>query len=189
MYINVLVLRVATNDTMVGFYSIAEKVILAARQVLSVYFQVVYPQVCQLAIKSKRELYYFLKRNYLPFLTLVSMGSLFLLFFTIPVVRFFLKTDYDIPVSYLRIMCFVPFIVCLNIPAYQVMLAYNKRKVLMRIFVIGTILNIALNLGFVPTWGGLATSYVVLITELFITLSLLVFVNRDPQTKPLKYIM
>jgi PST family polysaccharide transporter len=189
MYINVLVLRLVTNDRMVGFYSIAEKIILAARQVLSVYFQVVYPQVCQLAVKSKQELYFFLKRNYLFFLVSMLLGGFFLLFLAEPIIGFFLKVDQAIPAEYLRIMCFVPFIVCLNIPAYQVLLAFNKKEALMKVFIVGTILNIVLNLSLVPVWGAIGTSYVVLITEAFITLSLIVFMNRDPKTKTLKYIM
>lgn len=189
MYVNVLVLRVLTNDTVVGYYSIADKIIIAARQLLGVYFQAIYPQVCQLALKSKQELHYFLRKNYIGFLACVFMGGLVLLFISEPVVSFFLKTNQHIPALYLRVMSFVPFIVCLNIPAYQILLAYNKKEVLVRVFFIGTVLNILLNLILVSKLDALGTSYVVLITESFITICLLYLVNRDPQYRPLKYVI
>jgi PST family polysaccharide transporter len=189
MYVNVLVLRVLTNDTAVGYYSIAEKVVVAARQLLGVYFQAIYPQVCQLAIKSKQELHVFLRKNYLWFLACVGMGGFILLFFPEPIVHFFIKENEAIPSTYLRIMSFVPFIVCLNIPAYQILLAFNEKRLLLRTFFIGTLLNIALNLLLVDKWGALGTCYVVLITESFITAGLLYLANRDARYRPLKYII
>lgn len=189
MYVNVLVLRILSNDEVVGYYSIAEKIIVAARQLLGVYFQAIYPQVCQLAIKSKQELHFFLRKNYVWFLLCVAGGGLILLFFPEPIVYFFLKTNQHIPSLYLRVMSFVPFIVCLNIPAYQILLAYNKKEVLLKTFFAGTLLNIVLNLFLVSRFSGLGTCYVVLITESFITLSLLYLVNKNPQYRPLKYIL
>lgn len=189
MYVNVLILRILTNDTVVGYYSIADKIIVAARQLLGVYFQAIYPQVCQLAIKSKQELHFFLRKNYVWFLLCMLAGGIILLFFPEPIVSFFVKTNQEIPSLYLRVMSFVPFIVCLNIPAYQVLLAYNRKELLLKIFFIGTIVNAILNLLLVNKLEALGTSYVVLITESFITLGLIFLVNRDAQYRPLKYII
>lgn len=188
MYVNVLVLRLFTNDTVVGYFSVAEKIVLAARQMLGVYFQAIYPQVCQLAVKSKAELHVFLRKNYAWFLGCVFVGSLSLLFFSDFFVSFFLKDNREIPAQYLRIMFMVPAIVCLNIPAYQVLLAHDRKELLLRVFTAGTILNILLNLVLVNQWGAVGTSYVVLITETFMTLCLLYLANRDPRYKLLKVI-
>ena len=189
MYINVLILRLFTNNTIVGYYSIAEKVIMAARQVLGVYFQVIYPQVCLLATKNMQELHVFLKRNYAFFLCSTFLGGVVLLFFSEPAVAFFVADNQSIPSEFLRIMSFVPFIVCLNIPAYQVFLAFDKKEILLKVFVAGTLLNILLNLFWVPKLGGIGTCYIVLVTEVFITGSLLYFVNRNSKTKMIRYIM
>lgn len=189
MYINVLVLRFFTNDTVVGYFSIAEKIIFAARQLLGVYFQVIYPQVCQLALKSKEQLFLFLKKNYLYFIFCMFLAGVLLLFLAEPVVSYFISGSQAIPAEFLRIMAFVPFIVCLNIPSYQVLLAFNKKEVLLKIFITGALLNIILNLLLVQKWGAIGSSYVVLTTEVFITSCLIYFVNQDPQTKIKKYIM
>ena len=183
MYVNILVLRIFTNDTVVGYYSVAERVIFAARQVLSIYFQAVYPQVCQLAIKSKEELSGFFIKYYRPFLVCVLAGCCILFFFSDPIVGLFLKDDTTVSGSYLRILSLVPFIVCLNIPAYQVLLVHNEKKILLIIFTLGTTVNIILNLLLIPEMGALGTAYIVFITELLITLSLIFAMTKNQKTR------
>lgn len=183
MYVNVMVLRLFTTDAIVGYYSIAEKIILAARQVLGVYFLSIYPRVCQLTLTGKREVFLFFKKYYVPFLIVILGGCFVLFLFPQPIVSFFLTSHQDIPAHYLRILSFVPFIVCLNIPAYQVLLAHDEKKILFRVFISGTIINIVLNMFFVRTWGPVGTSYVVLITESLITIGLIYEMTRNHKTR------
>jgi PST family polysaccharide transporter len=183
MYVNILVLRVFTNDTIVGYYSISERIIFAARQMLSVYFQAIYPQVCQLAIKSKEELSHFFTKYYTPFLVCVFGGCCVLFFFPKPVVGFFLNENQAISAEFLRILSFVPFIVCLNIPAYQVLLVFNEKKALLTILTLGTVVNITLSLFLIPVMGALGTSYIVFITELLITMGLIFAMVNNQKTR------
>ena len=183
MYVNILILRLFTNDTVVGYYSVAERIIFAARQVLGVYFQVVYPQVCQLAMKSRDELSQFFMKFYRPFLGCVFAGCVFVFLFAETVIQLFINENVELSAQYLRILSPVPLIVCLNIPSYQVLLAHNDRKVLLLIFMIGTFLNIALNLLMIPALGAQGTSYIVVATELFITTCLIVAMARNRQTR------
>lgn len=183
MYANILILRFFTNDTVVGYYSVAERVIFAARQVLSVYFQAIYPQVCQLAVKSKEELSLFFMKYYRPFLACVLVGCCGLFFFADPVVSLFLSGHNTVSADYLRILSLVPFIVCLNIPAYQVLLVHNEKKILLMIFTLGTIVNIALSLLFIPAMGALGTTYIVLITEFLITMALILAMVKNQKTR------
>ena len=183
MYVNILILRVFTNDTVVGYYSVAERVIFAARQVLSVYFQAIYPQVCQLALKSKTELSYFFKKYYRPFLICVLAGCVILFFFSEPIVDLFLNENQATASEYLRILSFVPFIVCLNIPAYQILLVFNEKKALLIIFILGTTVNISLSLFLIPAMGAIGTSYIVFITEFIITTTLIFAMVNNQRTR------
>jgi polysaccharide transporter, PST family len=187
MYVNVLLLRFFTNNTVVGYYSIAEKIISATRQLLSVYFQGIYPQVCQLASKGKESLDKFFRKFYLGFLGLVLLGCLILFAFSSQIASVFIEHNQELPARYLRILSFVPFIICLNIPAYQLLLAFNSKKSLLMVFITGTILNIALNLIIVRHWGAVGTSIVVLITEFFITSGLIFEMKRNKQTSLFNY--
>jgi len=189
MYINVIVLRLFTNDATVGYYSVAEKVIQAARQILSVYFQGIYPQVCQLAISGKEQLLIFFKKYYLSFLLVVLLGCCICFLFSFRVVSFFLDNHRELSAQCLRILSFVPFIICLNIPAYQVLLANHEKKSLLRIFIFGTLINLTLNLLMVKNGGPIATCYVVLVTELLITAGLIYEMVKNPKTMFLNIIV
>jgi len=74
LYAGIFILRIFTNDTVVGYYSIAERIFFAVRQVLAVFSQVVYPHICQLSQKSKEAANIFFNRVYLPFLLLTLAG-------------------------------------------------------------------------------------------------------------------
>jgi PST family polysaccharide transporter len=188
IYINILTLRFFTSDTAVGYYSVAEKIINAARQVLTVYFQAIYPQVCQLVMKTRREIFTFFKRYYLPFLTLVLGGCFILFLFPEPIVGFFLRQHRELSAEYLRIMSFVPFIICLNIPAYQVLIAHDEKAVLFVVFGSGTIINLILNLLIVRVWGAVGTSFVILATECLVTSGLVGAMAINPKVGLLHYL-
>lgn len=187
MYANVLILRLFTGNEVVGYYSIAEKIVTAARQVLIVYFQVIYPQICQLAVSSKQGLSAFLKRYYLPFVGAVLAGCFFLFFFSDWIVGIFIKDNVHVSSYYLRILSFVPLIVCLNIPAYQVLLAHDQKKSLLKIFFSGTVINILLNVLLVKATGPTGTCYTILVTETLITLGLVYEMFRFPETNIFNY--
>jgi polysaccharide transporter, PST family len=171
-YINIIVLRIFTNDLIVGFYSVAEKIFFATRQILAIFSQVVYPRVCQLTTQGARQVATFVKDTYLPFLGLVVTGSA-LVFFTAPyIVYVFFNGRPALPVLLLRILSFVPVIVCLNIPAYQVLLAFDRKKSYFRILASATVVNLAANLLFCSVWGAVGTAISIILTELFVTIGL-----------------
>ena len=171
--INILLLLLFTNDTAVGYYSIADKLIMAARQVLAVYFQAIYPQVCRLAQNTRQEIIQFFKRYYLPFLGAIFLGCLVLFIFPQPIAGFFIKGHQSLTAEYLRIMAFVPLIICLNIPFYQLLIARNEKKRLMKVFISVTVINVVLNMFLAKAYGAIGTSLVVLITEFLITTALI----------------
>jgi Membrane protein involved in the export of O-antigen and teichoic acid len=172
LYSNVFILRIFTNDLTVGYYSIAEKIFFTVRQVLSLFSQVVYPHICQLSHTSKGLVNNFIKQFYIPFLLLVFAGCGILFTFSPGIIHIFLKENSTLPVSLLRMLSFVPVIVCLNIPAYQLLIAFNLKKSYLGVLGAGTIINIACNILLVNIWGATGTVISIIITELFITIGL-----------------
>jgi PST family polysaccharide transporter len=187
MYTNIVILGFFASKEIVGYYSVAEKIVMAARQLLSVYFQVIYPRVMQLAQSGSKALYFFFRNNYIPFLSAIGLGSIVLLVFPQPVLSIFLHGDQALAPVYLRIMSFVPLIVCLNIPAYQLLLAHNEKKTLLGVFLSGSLVNILVNYFLVTHWGAIGTCCTVLITEIIITTALVIAVNRKDTTRPYRY--
>ncbi len=175
LFSGIFILRFFTNDLMVGYYSIAVRIFFAARQVLAVFSEAMYPHICQVILKGKEAGKAFFKQVYLPFLIATFLGCIILFIFSPQVVYIFIKEESALPVLLLRMLSFVPVIVCLNIPAYQLLLVCDKKKSYLRIFGFATIINIAANIFLANEWGATGTVLSIIITELFITAGL----NRE----------
>jgi len=171
-YSNVFILRFFTSDLVVGYYSIAERILFGVRQIITLFAQVAYPHVCRLAKKSKQEANVFFKQIYLPFLLLIFCGCCILFFFSKQIIFIFISNEYFLPVLLLRLLSFVPVIVCLNIPAYQILLAFDHKKSYVRVLTLGTVVNLIANILLVNVWGATGTAISIIITELFITVGL-----------------
>jgi O-antigen/teichoic acid export membrane protein len=68
--------------------------------------------------------------------------------------------------------CIAVIIVCLNIPACLVLLADNHKKNYLRVFAIGTAVNLTGNILLAHYLQATGTVIAVIITELFITIAL-----------------
>ena len=171
-YIGVFILRIFTNDLVVGYYSIAEKIYFAMKIMTGTFSQVIYPQVCQLVHAGRKQLILFFRQNYLPFLAVVIAGSAIVFIFSDQVLYFFIGYRHQQSSFILRIMCVAAVIVCMNMPAYLVLLAANHKKSYLKIFTAGTVLNITANIVLVQFLNAAGTVLSVIITELFITAGL-----------------
>jgi polysaccharide transporter, PST family len=172
LYTNIFILRIFTNDLVVGYYSVAEKIFFAIRQILGIFSQAIYPRVCQFALKSEEQVHVFFKKIYAPFLFLTMVLAFLTFSFAPQLVKLFLVNPPAIPVLLLQLLSFVPLIVCLNIPAYQLLLAFNKKKSYSGILGFGTVVNVIANLLLCPVLGAIGTVTSIIITELFITIGL-----------------
>jgi polysaccharide transporter, PST family len=172
-YANVFILRFFTNDLMVGYYSIAERLFFAIRQMLAVFSQSIYPQVCQLVQGNKEKVISFFRRIYVPFFFLVMAGSAVLFIFSPLVLSFFIHKDYGHSVPLLRILAIVSVVACLNIPPTLILLAINRTRSYFRIYTLATIANIISNLILVHFFDAKGTVIAILITECFIMAGLM----------------
>lgn len=169
---NTIILGLFFNNTIVGFYSIAEKVILGVRQLLGIIFQVSYPYVCRLASSSHKEVKQMLKKIFFLLaisFTIIGVGTFY---FADLIVVAISGTPIPESISILKLLSFVPLIVALNIPAYQTLLAYQFKNSYLSVLVSGSILNILLNILLARVYAGMGTAVSVLVTEIFVTISL-----------------
>ena len=171
-YIGIFILRIFTNDTLVGYYSIAEKIYFAMKQMMEIFSQTIYPQVCLLVQQGKDELISFFRKIYVPFLVLATLASALVFLFSPQIMHFFIGHQYDYSVFLLRVLCVAVVLVCLNIPSQLILFAADHKKSYLKIFTIGTALNIFANLLLARYFDATGTVVSVLITELFITLGL-----------------
>ena len=186
LYSNIFILRFFVNDLVVGYYSIAERIFFAVRQILGIFSQVIYPQICQVTKQSKQQTAIFFKHIYQPFLFIVCAGCLIVFAFSPNIISLFIKTESEIPSATLRMLSLVPVIVCLNIPAYQILLSLDLKKSYLRILTLGAVVNFVANIFLADIWGALGTAAAIIITEIFITLGLNTELYKNKLTDYLK---
>jgi PST family polysaccharide transporter len=166
---NVFILGLFAGDLVVGFYSIAEKLMHIIRQLLTVFSQAVFPYVCKIAQEEQGKIMSLFKKLHLPFIITILAGCI-LLFVLAEHIVVLLSGDTSADVVFLvRLLSIVPFIVALNIPAYQLMLAYNFKNSYSVILITGSCLNIGLNILLAQQYLATGTAIAVLVTEIFIT--------------------
>ena len=181
---NLFILGLFANNIILGYYSIADKILYAFRQVLNVFFNATYPQACRKALVNHFELRRFFKRYFYPFLLLVFLLCLILFIMAEPVTIFLSGKTVPEIIFAIRLLSFVPVIICLNIPAFQTLLAYNFQKSYMTVLASFSILNIILNLLLTPAWSMKGTAISIILTETFITIGLYIvlIIRHKPQT-------
>jgi PST family polysaccharide transporter len=169
---NILILGFLTNDTLVGYYSIADRLISALKQLLVVFFQATYPTACRIALQGHTALLHFFKKLAYPFCITVLLGCLWLFVFSEELT--FLLTKKNIPQvsTLIEMLSFILFVISLNIPAYQTLLAYNYQRSYTKVFVVGSLFNIMINFALTSSFNIYGTAWAVILTELFITVGL-----------------
>jgi O-antigen/teichoic acid export membrane protein len=171
-YSNIFILRFFTNDLVTGYYSIAERIFLTLRQMLAVYSQSVYPQVCLLADKGRDVIISYFKRNFVPFLWMLIAACVLLFIMSPWVVYFFIGHQNGNSSLILRIFSIVLIVACLNIPATLILLAADQRRSYFRVYTVGVILNVLLNMLLAYYFQSTGTAIAIFLTELLILLGL-----------------
>jgi len=172
MYSNIFVLGFFANKVVLGYFGIADKCIQGLRQVLVVFYQVIYPKACSVAKESHAALIQFYKRVFSKFLLLI-VAACIIIFLMAPWIVLVLTKAYNPQVvGLLRTMCFAPIIVALNIPCNQSIIIYGVKKQYTIVVIIGTIINILSNILLAWQFSAYGTVIAIYFTETFVTISL-----------------
>ncbi|HPC26405.1 MAG TPA: flippase, partial [Paludibacteraceae bacterium] len=148
---NTFILGLFASNTIVGYYSGAEKIINAVQGLLSPVSQTIYPHISKIASESKERALKFLQKITI----LIGSSSFFLslLIFLLAevVIKILLGGQYLESIKVLRILSFLPFIVGLsNIFGIQTMLTFDYKKAFSNILIIASLINITLAFILVP---------------------------------------
>lgn len=176
---NTFILGIFTNVTIVGYYAAAEKLIKAIQGLLSPVSQTIYPFISKLANESKIKAIGFIRK-----ITLIIGGATFAIscitfIFADIIVKIILGVQYTESVNVLRIISFLPFIIGLsNMFGVQTMLPFNYKKAFSNILIVAGIINIILAIILVPLYQHVGVSFSVLISELFVTVAMFIYLQN-----------
>lgn len=145
--------------------------------------QTIYPHTAKLFSESISEGITFLKQIFKYTGTAVFIICLILFIFSEEIITILAGTEYQPSVIVLRIISFLPFIIFLsNLAGIQTMLNLNYKREYTIIIVSAAFISITLSLIFVPIYKEIGTSFSALITEVFVTAAMIIFI-----LKKLKY--
>jgi len=175
---NTFILGLLTNNTIVGYYSAAERVIRSSQRMLTPISQTLYPHISKLVADSQGKALAFIKKA----LVLIGGGSfavsLGIFILAELIVNIFLGAQFRESVYVLRILAFLPFIIAVsNIFGIQTMLTFNMKEAFSKIIVTAGFINIPLALILVPFFKHIGMAVSVLVTELFVATSMFVYLS------------
>ncbi|MHA1832047.1 MAG: oligosaccharide flippase family protein, partial [Candidatus Helarchaeota archaeon] len=168
---NTFILGLFTNNTIVGYYAAAEKIVKAIQGLLSPVSQTVYPHISKLASESKEKALNFI-RKLLKIVSGISfIISLSIFIFANLIVNVILGPQYHQSIIILRILAFLPFIIFLtNMFGAQLLLPFNIKKLFTLSIIIPSFLHIALLLPVAYLHKEIGVAILVLFTETTILL-------------------
>jgi len=176
---NTFILGLFTNNTIVGYYSASERIIRSGQRLLNPISQTLYPHISKLVADSKEKAVYFIRKVIVIFGGIGFAASVLLFALAAPIVNIILGNQFEQSIIVLKILAFLPFMVALgNIFGIQTMLTFNMKEAFSGIFISGGIINIVLSLIFVPLWKHVGTAMAALITEVYVTSAMLIFIHK-----------
>ncbi len=177
-YGNIFILRLFTNDLVVGYFNVAERIFFAMKYVLGIFSQAIYPRICQLAANGSLMIKQFFRKTFIPFFLLIMGGCTFVFIFSPFVLKHFMKVDSHDSIFILRMLCVIMPVICLNIPASLALLAFDHRKTYFTIYTSAMLLNILCNCVLAYFFGYEGTLAAIFITEIFIVVGVWLAFNK-----------
>lgn len=176
---NTFLLGLLTNNTLVGYYSIAEKIILAINGLINPISQALYPFISRNVHDDKKTSIKFIRKltKIMAIIGLILSVGIFI--FAKHIILFIFGDAYFNSVIILEIISIIPFMVSLsNIFGIQTMLTFNYKRAFSSIVMIGGIINIILGVILILLIKEIGIAISFTITETFITLAMFIFLQH-----------
>lgn len=177
---NVFILGIMTNDTVVGHYAAASKLIEAVKGLLAPISNAIFPHISVLYKESKDKAVRFLCRMTRWVGGASFAISLIVFVFAEEIVPLIMGSAYGESVLLLRIISFLPFIIGLsNIFGVQAMVAFGMQRVFSRILMASAVVNFVLVLPMIYLWQDVGLSITVVVVEICVTVSMYAVLRKN----------
>ncbi len=162
----------------VGFYSLAYKVLELAIYVPALYIGLVLPEFARTASRDALAFRNIFARCW-RVLCLSAIPITFYVAIMAPrIVHFIAGAGYEVAGTSLRILALAIFLIFFGNLGGTTIIALNLQCHTLWIYGWGAVLNVTGNLLFMPRYGYLAASWMTVITELFVTTAMFVFIIK-----------
>ena len=167
-----------SNNTFVGYFSAAEKIIQAVKGLYVPISQAMYPYLSKMLHHNKTKGLNFIKKFTTYTGSVMFLMCFFIFMMSEDIVKFILGQQYLASIPLLKIMSFLPLLALLsNIFGVQIMLNLGFKKTFSFILSLAAIFSIILSFLLVPKLNATGTALNILIIEIFVTLTMGIFLK------------
>lgn len=168
---NTFFLGVMTDNNIVGIFSAAQKIMLAAKNVIDTFSAAIYPHTSRMFLVSEEQMFDFLiiwkKRICLLGIVIFLVGFMG----SSEIITLILGDDYVNAIPLLRVLIFIPLIVTYtNIYMIQIMITLGWTTLYSRIVLCSAFLNLIIVLPSIYFWQSFGVAITMVSTELFVAL-------------------
>lgn len=168
---DIVILGLLTNNTIVGYYSGADKLINCIKRGIGAVNDAVYPFISKTMKNSKEQGICFLRKQLVVYIIGGIIGGFFLYVFSPWGVPWLLGPKYIPSIGPLRIMSFVPLVVAMNnVMGGETMLSLGMEKIYSKILMVASVFNLIIIYPLISWAGAEGTSWAVLCTETFVAI-------------------
>ncbi|MGV9002535.1 oligosaccharide flippase family protein [Flavobacterium sp.] len=166
MYSPIVLISFFGNNAMAGQYKIIDQIIAIFKTYLLLFFNYVYPRICYLLEKSKKEALYFWKLyNGINFI-FIATSMMGIAFLSLRVVTYFNPKEVEIIADLLKIAVFIPILQAVSIPLKQLVLGENKQREYVRTTMIITTISLLMIILITPFFKVFGVLLALIITEI-----------------------
>ena len=167
---DVVILGIFTNNTIVGYYSGADKLIKCIKKGVGAVNDAVYPYISKVMKESYERGIHFLRKQLLVYTICGSIGGITLYILSPWAIPILLGRQYIPSIGPLQIMAFVPLVVAMsNVMGYETMLPLGMEKIYSKILIAASVFNLVIIYPLISWDGANGTALAVLATETFVT--------------------
>lgn len=171
------ILGLFTNNTVVGYFAAADRIVQAVKGLYAPVSQAIYPLISKKINEDKQAGLSFIHKTTWVVGTGMFIISVMLFLLAEPIINLLLGAQYHQSVLLLQIMAFLPFIIALsNIFGIQTMLNLGYKREFSFFVVITAISGVGLALLLTPLYEAIGVSIAMLLVEILITVMLGLFV-------------
>lgn len=179
MYSPIILISFFGGNTMAGQYKIIDQIIGIFKTYILLFFNYVYPRVCYLLEKNKKEAMHFWKTyNGLNFI-FIAFSMLLISIFSTKVVTYFNPKGIQEICSLLKIAVFIPVLQAVTTPLKQLVLGSNKQSKYIRVTMIVTVLSLVLIIFITPIYKVFGVLIALIITEIITSLLFYITIKNN----------
>jgi PST family polysaccharide transporter len=173
------ILGLLTNNTIVGYYSAGEKIIIPVTNLMSPFTQAVFPRISNLAGQSREKALQLIGQLGSIASAFVLLACLMIFIFAEKITLIILGNQFHESIVVMRILSFCPLATILsNIFGIQIMIPFNMLSERTKVLIFSGILNLILLVILVPPLKHIGAAISLMTTATAVTAGLLFYLIR-----------